>query len=205
MTWQLRVIQVARRAPSLTAIVVMAVIGCIIAVYLTAVHAAAVPLICSTTGLVDCATVLKSAYAEIPGTHLPITLPGLLWFGVSGGLAIASATWLWKNAAEPQWLRQALAAWGGSGLLTVLYLVYVEIVQLHHLCLWCTVVHFLIFATFLLALHRLSEPVVMQVQPQTRPGRTQPSLAPKSERQDASRKQATSTSKRRERAERMRA
>src|SRR6185437_5059799 len=36
----------------------------------------------------------------------------------------------------------------------VLYLVYAEIVLLHTLCEWCTVVHLLTFATFLLALNR---------------------------------------------------
>jgi hypothetical protein len=36
----------------------------------------------------------------------------------------------------------------------VLYLVYAEIVLLHTLCEWCTVVHVLTFATFLLALQR---------------------------------------------------
>jgi hypothetical protein len=51
-------------------------------------------------------------------------------------------------------LRQAHLLWSALGMLFVLYLVYAEIVALHSLCEWCTVVHLLTFATFLLALNR---------------------------------------------------
>jgi len=36
--------------------------------------------------------------------------------------------------------------------LTILYLVFVEIVKVHRLCAWCTGVHALVLATFLIAI-----------------------------------------------------
>jgi uncharacterized membrane protein len=40
-------------------------------------------------------------------------------------------------------------------MLTVLYLVYAEIVQIHNICLWCTALHLLILVMFLLTLLQL--------------------------------------------------
>ena len=43
---------------------------------------------------------------------------------------------------------------GAIGLVTALYLVYVEIVRLHALCEWCTAVHVLTLLSFLVAVYR---------------------------------------------------
>jgi uncharacterized membrane protein len=42
-------------------------------------------------------------------------------------------------------------AWSAIGILTVLYLVFIEIVRLGAICLWCTAAHVLVLATFLIA------------------------------------------------------
>ena len=144
-----------QNAPGLAALVGIALAGLAISIYLTTVHYQGVPLLCPRGGLVDCAAVTSSSYSVVPGTALPITIPGMLWFVVSGGLALVA----WRAAAlgqrEAAALRPLHALWGGLGLAFVLYLVYAEIVRLHHLCEWCTVVHLLTLATFLLALSRL--------------------------------------------------
>ena len=152
-----RIGELARRGPALTALLCMAVAGVAISLYLTSVHYLNVPLACSASGVVDCAPVLQSTYSVVPGTQLPITVPGLLWFVASGTLAGIALARAWAGHPEPRWLRPAHAAWGAAGLLVVLYLVYAEIVQLHRICAWCTVVHLLTLATFLVALARLQQ------------------------------------------------
>jgi uncharacterized membrane protein len=123
----------------------LALVGASIAIYLTTVHYAQVPLLCSAQGVVNCERVTSSSYSVVPGTTLPITLPGLAWFLVSAGLAVAGL------CASYRWLRLTQLGWMVLGILTVLYLVYVELVLLHTICLWCTVVHVIIFASLLLA------------------------------------------------------
>lgn len=128
----------------------LAVIGLGVAGYLTSVHYAGTPLICSDRGTVNCELVLSSAYSVIPGTSLPITVPGMAYFLVSLALALGQL-----RRPRNYGLRQAHAAWAGLGLLTALYLVFVELLQLRTICLWCTSVHVVILLTLLLTIWRL--------------------------------------------------
>ena len=123
-----------------------AIAGAGIAIYLTTVHYEQVPLLCSAQGIVNCERVTSSSYSVVPGTTLPITLPGLAWFAVSAGFALGGIR------SRQRWIRQAELVWTILGLLTVLYLVYVELVILHTLCLWCTGVHVLVFGSLLVAI-----------------------------------------------------
>ncbi len=132
------------------ALVGLSVLGLGLAAYLTSVHYAPGILVCSSTGVVDCAKVLSSAYSVVPGTNLPITVPGMAFFLLSLGLALAQL-----RRPGSVGLRQAHLAWAGFGMLTVFYLIYVELVELRTICLWCSSVHLVIFATLLLTLWRL--------------------------------------------------
>lgn len=149
-----RLLLLARRAPGLVAMLLMALVGLGISIYLTTIHYQGVAPLCNTTGVIDCARVTSSEYSVLPGTPIPITIPGMIWFVVSGGMALVALLAIWRNRLEPPQLRLAHLLWGAVGLLFVLYLVYAEIVALRRLCEWCTVVHLLTFATFLLALNR---------------------------------------------------
>jgi uncharacterized membrane protein len=131
------------------------VAGIGISAYLTALHYAGAAPICTTGGVVDCGAVTSSAYSTVPGTEVPITLPGIAWFLVSAGLAAWSLRSRHHARAEPGWLRPLQALWGGAGMLSVLYLVYAEVVVLHRICEWCTAVHVAVFASLLLAVARL--------------------------------------------------
>lgn len=142
-------------ARDLVALIAMALVGTAIAVYLTSVHYANVPLVCTAGGPVDCGAVTRSAYSLVPGTSLPITLPGMLWFIVSGGIAVYALMLRWQHKAESVRLWLGLVAWGALGMVFVIYLVYAEIVVLHKICEWCTVIHVLTLLTFLLAVWRL--------------------------------------------------
>ena len=163
--WRLNFGEAAASNPGLIALIVMALAGIAVAIYLITVEADNVPLICSTSGLVDCASVLKSSYSRVPFTKVPITVPGLLWFVVSGGLAVVALVRGRRGLDELPRLRLSQFLWSAVGLLFVLYLVYAEIVQLHRICAWCTVIHGLTLLTFLLTLHRLQHPAVAELSP----------------------------------------
>ncbi len=124
----------------------LSIAGAGIAIYLTTVHYERVPLLCSTQGIINCERVTSSAYSVVPGTALPITLPGLAWFIVAAALAIAGLR------SEQRGVRIAELSWTILGMLAVLYLVYAEIVQLHAICAWCTGVHAIIFVSFIIAI-----------------------------------------------------
>lgn len=115
-------------------VVAAALAGLGVSVYLTIVHANSGALVCSSSGLVNCERVLASGYGTILGTPIPTSAAGILWFALSGGLALAR-------------LRSAQLAWSALGLLTVLYLVYVEIDLVGALCVWCTAAHVLVLIT----------------------------------------------------------
>ncbi len=142
-----------RRAWSQIFLLVCSLLGIAIATYLTAVHYnEGVPLVCSGSGLVNCGLVLSSPYSVVPGTTIPISIPGLAWCVIMAALAIVGLR------TQPRWLRPAQFAWALLGILTVLYLVYAEIVRLHAICAWCSALHVLILLMFLVTLVRLTSP-----------------------------------------------
>jgi uncharacterized membrane protein len=134
------------------ALLILGFLGVADAIYLTIVHYDdQLSLVCPNTGVINCANVITSAYSYIPGTRLPITIPGMAWCLVIIGLATLG---LWRGS-EQRWLKLAQFAWSLLGLLTVLYLVYAEIVLIHNICLWCTALHLLILVMFLITLLQL--------------------------------------------------
>ncbi len=143
-----------QRQKSQLLLLILSLIGIGIAIYLTAVHYENVPLICSSSGIVDCARVLSSSYSVVPGTTIPIAVPGLVWCVISAALAIIGL----RLQPIPRWLRTTQFALSLSGMLAVLYLVYVEIVRLHTICAWCTGLHVIILAMFLITLVQLQQP-----------------------------------------------
>ena len=150
-----RLLLLARRAPGLVALLLMALAGLGVSIYLTVVHYQGSNLaLCPNTGAINCQKVTTSPNSFLFGTQIPITIPGMLWFIVSGALALIALLAIWNNRREPSRLRLAHLLWGVAGMAFVLVLIYAEIVALHSLCEWCTVVHALTFITFLIALNR---------------------------------------------------
>ena len=140
------------RAPDRLALagLVVAVAGLVVSAYLTVAHYANVPLACVTTGPVDCGAVTSSSFSVIPGTAIPITILGLVWFAASGG-----AFWVESRDDSPDWVFLAHFVLAIAGLGFVLYLVYAELVVINRICEWCTIVHLLVIATFFITLRRL--------------------------------------------------
>jgi uncharacterized membrane protein len=132
-----------------------AVVGLGISAYLTTLHYAGVAPICTTNGFINCGSVLKSSYSVVPGTSIPVTVPGMIWFIVSGAFALVSVLSARRGLDEPEWLRPAHLIWCVLGLVSVLYFVFAELVKLHELCEWCTGVHILVFLCLLVTIARV--------------------------------------------------
>lgn len=143
-----------RRSVGQIVILLCSVVGVGISIYLTSVHYQHAPLICSAQGVIDCAQVLSSSFSVVPGTSLPISVPGLGWCVVSAALAIV----VLYLGRERRRLLFAQFAWSLLGIITVLYLVYAEIVRIHSICIWCTALHVLILAMFLITIVHLQMP-----------------------------------------------
>lgn len=133
----------------LAAAAVAGVAGLVISAYLTIVHYSALPLVCTTTGVISCERVLSSPYSVIVGSGLPTSAAGIVWFSVSAGLAAVQVTGR-RSPAIARWH----LLWSAVGLATVIYLVFVEIVRLGAICLWCSSAQALVVVTFLIALTR---------------------------------------------------
>lgn len=135
------------------ALAIAAVAGIIDSVYLTFTHYSGAPLACVQSAIVNCDLVTRSTYSMIPGTTIPVSAAGLLWFAVSLGLAVASYFRRWSRGAI-----FAHFAWGLAGLVAVLYLVYAEL-RLGALCEWCTAAHVLVVVSLLIATARITSHV----------------------------------------------
>jgi len=126
------------------AALVISLAGLAVSIYLTVLHSAGVVPGCPVSGPVNCEAVLSSSYAVIGGTAVPTSAAGIVWFGVSAVL----------------WTRpfgRAHLAWAGISLVTVPYLVFIEIVRLGVICLWCTAAHVLVVAIVVIALSSRSD------------------------------------------------
>ncbi len=140
-----------QRSGSQVLLLVLSLLGVGIAIYLTLVHYENAPLVCSESGLINCARVLSSSYSVVPGTSVPITLPGLSWSVVSAALAVVAL----YGGPGRRWMHVTQFSWALLGMLPVLYLVYVEIVRLRTICAWCTAFHALILLMFLVTVVQL--------------------------------------------------
>src|SRR6516162_1811125 len=123
---------------------ILGVAGLLMSAYLVGTHyfAEQVPLACATGGIVDCEQVTNSAESMVG--PVPVAVLGLIWFAVF--LVILGAR---------EWLPQAVAVqvvWSVAGLLSVFYLVYVELFLIGAICLWCTAIHAIVVALFLMTL-----------------------------------------------------
>jgi uncharacterized membrane protein len=127
---------------------VAATLGLAISIYLTIEHyTTSTTLACPDTGVVNCVKVTTSPQSTILG--IPVAVLGLVFFAAMGILTLPR---LWHDRSSTvRWTRLGLA---GVGVVTVLYLLYVELFVVDAICLWCTAVHVLTIALFVLAAYR---------------------------------------------------
>jgi uncharacterized membrane protein len=120
------------------AAIALSVAGIAISLYLSALHYAGVTPACPVSGTINCEAVLGSSYGVIAGSSIPTSALGVVWFAVSAAL--------WTR--QPGWLQ---TGWSVVGLVGVLGLVYIEVVVLNAICLWCTAAHVLVVVLLLIA------------------------------------------------------
>jgi uncharacterized membrane protein len=126
------------------AMLVLAVAGLAVSVYLSYEHlTSSTTLACPDTGAINCAKVTSSEYSTIVG--IPVALLGLGFFVV---LLPLLATRAWE--ASSRWVHLARLVLVGGGLAFVLYLVWAELFAIRAICLWCTGVHLVTAALFVL-------------------------------------------------------
>jgi uncharacterized membrane protein len=122
---------------------ILVLIGLTDAVYLTITHfTTTVHLACSGSGTIDCEKVTTSPQSHILG--IPVAVLGLVFFVVYAGLCTPAA---WRSP-EPL-VRYARLAWAIGGVVTVVYLIYAELFEIDAICLWCSLVHVVTIALFI--------------------------------------------------------
>lgn len=120
------------------AAIAISVAGIAVSIYLTVLHYAGATPACVTSGPVNCEAVLSSPYSVVAGSSVPTSALGIAWFVVSA--------LIWTRPPG-----RIQVVWSAAGLVTVLFLVYIEIVRIGAICLWCTASHVLVVALVLIA------------------------------------------------------
>jgi uncharacterized membrane protein len=156
-----------RIVPSWLPTVALAIclLGFLVSIYLTIdAFTSGTTLACPEGETLNCTKVTESEWSKLFG--IPVAPLGLVFF--------AGMAWLCRPAMfrRPgvRWDRLRLTS-VSVGLVMVVYLVWAELFKIHAICLWCTVVHVLTFALFVVLLFGqiLIEPAPARVRYKDRP------------------------------------
>jgi uncharacterized membrane protein len=127
------------------AALVLSLLGLADSVYLTIAHFETnlLSATCSTKGFIDCQAVTTSAQSHLLG--IPVAILGLAFYVA---MTVINLPPLWKTTdVRVAYLRLAMIV---SGICFVLYLLYAELFLIKNLCEYCTGVHVITFALFVL-------------------------------------------------------
>lgn len=121
------------RAPVGLASVVLALAGLGVSTYLSFEHyATSAELACPESASINCTKVTTSQWSHVG--PIPVALLGLVFFAAMVLLC-----------SPPAWRKRGLdatrIAGAAVGVLSALYLVWVELFRVDAICLWCTAVH----------------------------------------------------------------
>jgi uncharacterized membrane protein len=118
--------------------------GLAVSIYLTIAHFnTSVTLACPATSTVNCEKVTTSPESYAFG--IPVAVLGLAFYVF---LTVVNSPWAWRITWPPlRWVRVGSMV---VGILFVLYLIYAELFSIGAICLWCTSVHVITFALFVL-------------------------------------------------------
>lgn len=124
-----------------------------VSAYLTYVHYTEPrALSCPDNGAISCTKVTTSPESMVFGV-IPVAVLGVVFFTAMLALCLPMS---WR-AREP-WVDRARLAGVVAGMGMVLYLVAVELLSVHAICLWCTGVHVVAFALFVVVLAAWTAP-----------------------------------------------
>ena len=127
-----------------TAILALAGLG--ISTYLTIAHFIGTQaLACAENGTINCAKVTTSPESVILG--IPVAVLGLVFY-----LAVVPlySPWAWGSADRRVHILRLVAIC--TGMVFVLWLIAAELLIIGAICLWCTGVHIVTFALFVITL-----------------------------------------------------
>ena len=123
----------------------LALAGLGVSIYLTIEHFTGnTTLACSDKGTINCAAVTTSPQSMVFGVF-PVAVLGLAFFVVIVPLL---TPWAWRSRRREIALARLGSLIVGVGF--ILYLIYVELLQVKAICLWCTSVHVITFLLFVL-------------------------------------------------------
>jgi uncharacterized membrane protein len=125
----------ADAAPARTGLtaLLIALVGLAISVYLTIEHyTASTSLACPESATINCQKVTTSPWSHVG--PVPVAVLGLAFF-VAMALLCSPPAWRLRS------LDAVRAAAAVVGVLTALYLLWVELFRVDAICLWCTAVH----------------------------------------------------------------
>jgi len=118
-------------------------IGVALSSYTLWVHYRPSALVCVSAGSIDCQAVLTSAQSVIVG--IPVPYFGIVFFVALGGLCLPAA-WVSTEA----WVHLVRLAAVIIGMGSAIYLIVTELFTVKKICLWCTGVHVVTFAVFVI-------------------------------------------------------
>jgi uncharacterized membrane protein len=123
---------------------ILSLAGLADSIWLTVVHYnTSVTLACPATSTINCEKVITSPQSIVFG--IPVAVLGLAFYVF---LAVVNSPWGWRMTWPPvRWARIGSMV---VGIVFVLYLVYTELFTIRSICLWCTSVHVITFALFVL-------------------------------------------------------
>lgn len=123
---------------------ILSLAGLADSIWLTIVHYnTSVTLACPATSAINCEKVITSPQSVVFG--IPVAVLGLAFYMF---LAVVNSPWAWRMTWPPvRWARVGSMV---VGIVFVLYLVYTELFTIRSICLWCTSVHVITFALFVL-------------------------------------------------------
>jgi len=121
----------------------LSLLGLGIAVYLTIAHFGRAPLVCSNSGAINCEKVTTSTQSYF--LHVPVAVLGLAFYTAVTAINLPFA---WRSSDRR--VHIARLALLGLGMCFALYLVSAELLIIGAICLWCTGVHVVTFALFVL-------------------------------------------------------
>jgi uncharacterized membrane protein len=127
---------------------ILSVLGLGLSVYLTITHYTdSAPAGCPVNSVVNCAKVTTSPESMIFGVF-PVAVLGLAFYVF---MVAVNSPWSWRPGMPL--IRIARLAGVLTGIVFVLYLVYVELIEVNAICEYCTGVHLITFALFGLVMY----------------------------------------------------
>lgn len=131
---------------------ILSILGLGVATYLTITHFDKHALACVTNSTFNCEEVTTSPQSEILG--IPVAMLGLAFFVPMIALCLPVA---WRTATR--WVHLARLVLSLTGVGMIIYLISAELFVIKAICLWCSGVHIITFALFVVVV--TSAPIVL--------------------------------------------